>query len=70
MSGRSEKTATFEARIETQTAKAYLIIPTNTGKPIWLPKSQTYDRNEIGDGLWLFSVSQWWINKNPELFDE
>lgn len=63
-----DKTVTFEARIETQTKKAYLIVPTNTGEPIWLPKSQTYDRNEIEEGLWLFSVSSWWIGKNPGLF--
>lgn len=65
----NDRSVEIEARIETQTKKAYLIVPTNTGNQIWLPKSQTYDRNEIGDGLWLFSVSQWWANKNPELFD-
>lgn len=60
--------AELEGRIETQTKKAYLVELTNTGTMVWIPKSQVYDRNEIGDGLWLFAVSTWWVGKNPEIF--
>ena len=59
-----EKTVEIECRLETQTAKAYLIIPTNTDTETWLPRSQVYDRQEIGDGKWLFFISEWIARKN------
>lgn len=59
-----ERAIEIECTIETQTAKAYLVVPTNTGREIWLPKSQVYDRNEIGGGKWLFSISAWIAGKN------
>jgi hypothetical protein len=60
---RDEKYVELEARIETQTAKAYLLEFTNTGEQCWVPKSQVYDRNQMGDGIWMFSISEWFVKK-------
>lgn len=54
----------IEARIEHTTAKAYLIEPTMGEKrEVWLPKSQTVQMTECGDGLFLFTVTKWWYDR-------
>jgi hypothetical protein len=54
----------IEARIETQTQKAYLIYPTLGGE-YWLPKSQVAHMSAPdGDGNIEFEVTKWWADKN------
>jgi hypothetical protein len=55
---------TIEARIETTTAKAYLIEPTmGAKKEVWLPKSQVVEMSDADEnGLRTFSVTEWWHN--------
>lgn len=55
---------TIEARIETTTAKAYLIEPTmGAKKEVWMPKSQVVEMSEADEnGLRTFGVTEWWYN--------
>lgn len=57
-----DPTIEIEARIETTTAKAYLIEPTMGNKTqVWLPKSQTVSMSEPDEnGLRTFEVTEWW----------
>jgi len=60
-----DPTVEVEARIETSTAKAYLIEPT-MGKvtQTWLPKSQVVGMTEPDEnGNRVFTVTQWWYDK-------
>jgi hypothetical protein len=58
-----DPTVEIEARIETTTAKAYLIEPTmGKVKQVWLPKSQTVEMSEPDeDGNRVFAVTEWWF---------
>jgi hypothetical protein len=53
---------TIEARIETTTAKAYLIEPTmGNKKQVWCPKSQVVEVSEPDEnGNRTFEVTEWW----------
>jgi len=66
-----DATVQIEARIETTTAKAYLIEPTMTvKKQVWLPKSQTVEMGDADEnGLRLFTVTEWWAQR-AELDEE
>lgn len=66
-----DPTVQVEARIETTTAKAYLIEPTMGGKTqVWLPKSQTVSMSDPDEnGLRVFEVTEWWYGKS-ELGEE
>jgi len=56
----------FEARIEFETEKSYLIEMTLGGR-YWLPKSQTVAMSEPDiDGNREFMVKAWWMNKKTE----
>jgi len=60
-----DPTVEVEARIETSTAKAYLIEPT-MGKvtQTWLPKSQVVGMTEPDEnGNRVFTVTLWWYDK-------
>lgn len=60
-----DPTVELEARVETSTAKAYLIEPT-MGKvqQVWLPKSQIVGEGEPDEnGNRMFTVTQWWADK-------
>jgi len=57
-----DETYEFEAKIEHETAKAYLIIPTMGPAQIWVPKSQIVTKTEKdADGNVKFEVTEWWI---------
>jgi hypothetical protein len=60
-----DPTIDIEARIETSTAKAYLIEPTmGTKEQVWLPKSQTVQMGEPDDnGNRIFTVTDWWYRQ-------
>ena len=60
-----DPTVDIEARIETSTAKAYLIEPVmGTKREVWLPKSQVVSMGEANeDGNRPFTVTQWWYDK-------
>lgn len=60
---RDDRYIELEARIETQTAKAYLLEFTNTGTQVWVPKSQVYDYNETSPGRYLFAIKEWFVKK-------
>jgi hypothetical protein len=58
-----DATHTFEGKIETATAKAYLVIPTMGPQQIWVPKSQTVGMSDPdGDGNIQFTVTFWWAS--------
>ena len=60
-----DPTVEVEARIETSTAKAYLIEPT-MGKvtQTWLPKSQVVGMTEPDEnGNRVFTVTEWWYQR-------
>ena len=60
-----DATVEIEARVEHTTARAYLIEPTMGEKrAVWLPKSQTVEMTECGDGLFLFTVTKWWFQRS------
>ena len=61
-----DPTIALEARIETTTAKAYLIEPTMSEvKQTWLPKSQVVGMSEPDEnGNYVFTVTVWWANKS------
>lgn len=61
-----DPTVELEARIETSTAKAYLIEPTMGMKDqVWLPKSQTVGMSEPDEnGNRVFTVTEWWYQKS------
>jgi hypothetical protein len=60
-----DPTVEVEARVETATAKAYLIEPAMGMKSeVWLPKSQVVGMTEPDDnGMRIFTVTEWWYNK-------
>ena len=60
-----DPTVELEARIETTTAKAYLIEPVmGTKREVWLPKSQTVEMTDADEnGNRTFTVTEWWYNK-------
>jgi hypothetical protein len=60
-----DPTIDIEARVETTTARAYLIHPT-MGKvqQTWLPKSQLIGMTEADEnGNHIFTVTMWWASK-------
>lgn len=60
-----DETVEVEARVETETAKAVLILPTSIGPDeCWLPKSQIVKRDDLGGGLYLFTITEWIAKKN------
>ena len=61
-----DATEEVEARIETSTAKAYLIEPTMSRiKETWLPKSQVVGMTDPDEnGICVFTVTSWWFNKS------
>lgn len=64
-----DKTYTFEGKIETETAKAYLVIPTIGPDQIWVPKSQVVEMTERdGSGNRDITVTQWWKDKQEAEF--
>ena len=66
-----DPTREVEARVETATAKAYLIEPTMGFKTqVWLPKSQVVGMTDPDDnGVRIFTVTEWWYQK-AEMEDE
>jgi hypothetical protein len=61
-----DDTVEVEAKVETATAKAYLIEPT-MGRidKVWLPKSQVVGMTEPDEhGNRVFTVTQWWYGKS------
>ena len=60
-----DPTCEIEGRIETTTAKAYLIEPTmGNMKTVWLPKSQTVGMSDPNDdGNRTFTVTKWWYDR-------
>ena len=60
-----DETMEVEARIETRTARAYLIEPTmGTKDQVWLPKSQVVGVTEPDEnGTSIFTVTRWWYDK-------
>jgi len=60
-----DPTSKFEARIETSTAKAYLVEPTMGDKrEVWVPKSQVVGMSEPDEnGMIIFEVTDWWYNR-------
>jgi hypothetical protein len=60
-----DPTIEVEARVETTTAKAYLIEPTMSKvKQTWLPKSQVVGMSEADEhGNYVFTVTVWWADK-------
>lgn len=62
----------FEARVEAETAKAYLVEPTVFtchGKDgmMWMPKSQIVKQTDSGpQRQYEFTVKAWWWNKQIE----
>jgi len=67
-----DPTVEVEGRIETSTAKAYLIEPTMSKKTeVWLPKSQTVGMTDPDDnGVRVFTVTQWWYKQSGMEEDE
>lgn len=61
-----DPTVEVEAKVETQTAKAYLIEPTmGMINQVWLPKSQVVGATEPNEeGTRVFTVTQWWYDKS------
>lgn len=62
---------TFEARVEAETAKAYLVEPTVFGcngkdGMLWMPKSQIIRQDETGKRTYEFTVKEWWWGKQIE----
>ena len=57
-----DPTKELEARIETSTAKAYLIEPSmGSIREAWLPKSQVVGMTEADEnGMRTFTVTEWW----------
>ncbi len=54
-----DETYEFEARVEHESAKAYLVEPT-IGEKIWIPKSQVVDVHAPDEnGLRVFVVTEW-----------
>ena len=63
-----DETVSFEGKIEHTTQKAHLVIPTMGPEQVWVPKSQLVKMSEPdGDGLRVFTVTQWWANKQKDL---
>ena len=60
-----DPTVEVEAKIETSTAKAYLIEPTMGMKDqVWLPKSQVVRMTDPDmEGTVIFTVTRWWHDK-------
>ena len=66
-----DPTVELEARVETTTAKAYLIEPTmGKQREVWLPKSQVAGMTERDEhGNCVFTVTRWWYER-AEIDDE
>jgi hypothetical protein len=60
-----DPTVEFEAKINTQTPKAYLVEPTMGKKwEVWVPKSQVIGLTEPDEyGNRMFTVTEWWYSK-------
>jgi hypothetical protein len=60
-----DPTVELEARIETTTAKAYLIEPVMGKKDqVWCPKSQVVSMTDPDEnGTRTFTVTEWWYQK-------
>jgi hypothetical protein len=63
-----DETVSFEGKIEHTTPKAYLVLPTMGPEQVWVPKSQLVKMSEPdGDGLRVFTVTEWWASKQKDL---
>lgn len=60
-----DPTEMLEGKIETSTAKAYLVEPTYGNKrEVWIPKSQVVGMTEEDQfGNRIFTVTQWWYDR-------
>ena len=60
-----DPTYSFEGKIEFETAKAYLVVPTIGPNQVWVPKSQIVEKTEKdGEGNVMFEVTQWWAENS------
>ena len=60
-----DPTREIEGKIEFESEKAFLVIPTMGPNQIWIPKSQIVDQSEPdGDGNIMFEVTEWWYGKS------
>ena len=61
-----DRTMEFEGKIEHETEKAYLVIPTIGPPQIWVPKSQMAVKEPEfrGEGNYMFEVAEWWYNNS------
>lgn len=59
----------LEGKIEFETEKAYLVVPTLGPPQIWIPKSQIANKTEKDpEGNVIFTVTQWWA-ENSDMAD-
>ncbi len=59
-----DETYEFEAQVEAETAKAFLVVPT-IGEQFWLPKSQVVEKFPPDpEGRCTFVVKEWIARKN------
>ena len=63
---KGDETVELEARIEKETAKAYLLVPTSMGPDeCWIPKSQVVEMSPPdAKGNILFTLTEWIAQKN------
>lgn len=60
-----DETVVFEARILHTTEKATRLAPTSIGPDdCWCPNSVIVDQEDVGNGVFEFTVKSWWAEKN------